>query len=198
VEKQPLFILVDSGSTHNFISNQVAERLHCRLTSIKALIVQVADEGLMTCSSVCKNFQWSMQGVSFETDVYTLDLQNCDMILGIQWLAKLTTIVCNYEEIWMAFMWQGQEVCIKRDNSVPVETIRVEQLKGLLCSTRLIAEISICSLHNVDGTCNEEQPMSTKLQPCALQNTSLAALQEDYQEIFEEPKHLPPPRSHDH
>jgi hypothetical protein len=84
-----------------------------------------------------------MQGVSFETDVYTLDLQNCDMILGIQWLAKLKTIVCNYEEIWMAFLWQGQEVCIKGDKLVTVETIRVEQLNGLLCNTRLIAEISL-------------------------------------------------------
>jgi hypothetical protein len=67
-----------------------------------------------------------MQGVSFETDVYTLDLQNCDMILGIQWLAKLKTIVCNYEEMWMTFIWQGQEVCIKGDKPTPVETIQVE------------------------------------------------------------------------
>jgi len=55
--------------------------------------------------------------------VYTLDLQNCDMILGIQWLAKLKTIVCNYEEMWMAFIWQGQEVCIKGDKPVTVETV---------------------------------------------------------------------------
>nr|TKS08307.1 hypothetical protein D5086_0000105520 [Populus alba] len=82
VEKQPLFILVDSGSTHNFISKQVADRLHCRLTNIKALTVQVADGGLMTCSSMCNNFQWSIQGVSFEADVYTPEFQNCDMILG--------------------------------------------------------------------------------------------------------------------
>jgi len=40
--------------------------------------------------------------------------------------------------------------------------------------------------------------MSTKLQPCALHHTGLTALQASYQEIFEEPKHLPPPRSHDH
>ena len=198
VEKQPLFILVDSGSTHNFISNQVAERLHCRLTSIKALIVQVADGGLMICYSVCNNFQWSMQGVSFETDVYTLDLQNCDMILGIQWLAKLKTIVYNYKEMWMAFIWQGQEVCIKGDKPTLVETIQVEQLNGMLCNTSLIAEISLYSLHSIDSTGNEEQPMSTKLQPCALHHTGLTALQVSYQEIFEEPKHLPPPRSHDH
>jgi hypothetical protein len=59
----------------------------------------------MTCTSVCKKFQWSMQGVSFKTDVFTLDLKNCDMILGIQWLAKLKTIVCNYDEMWMTFIW---------------------------------------------------------------------------------------------
>jgi len=59
----------------------------------------------MTCTFVCKKFQWSMQGVSFETNVFTLDLKNYDMILGIQWLAKLKTIVCNYDEMWMAFIW---------------------------------------------------------------------------------------------
>jgi hypothetical protein len=59
----------------------------------------------MTCTFVCKKFQWSMQGVLFETDVFTLDLKNYDMILGIQWLAKLKTIVCNYDEMWMAFIW---------------------------------------------------------------------------------------------
>jgi len=45
--------------------------------------MQVADGGTMTYTSVCSNFQWSMQGVDFVTDVFTLDLKNCDMILGI-------------------------------------------------------------------------------------------------------------------
>jgi len=57
VEKQPLVILVDSGSTHNFINNHVADRLHCNLTNIKALTVQVADDGIMACTFVCNNFQ---------------------------------------------------------------------------------------------------------------------------------------------
>jgi len=39
VGKQPLFILVDSGSIHNFISNQVADMLGCKLTSIKDLTI---------------------------------------------------------------------------------------------------------------------------------------------------------------
>jgi len=57
VEKQQLFILVDSESTHNFINNQLADMLCCKLTSIKALTVQVVDSETMTCTSVCNNFQ---------------------------------------------------------------------------------------------------------------------------------------------
>ena len=98
----------------------------CKITSIKALTVQVADGGTMTYTSVCNNFQWSIHGVNFTTDVFTLDLKIYDMILGIQWQAKLKTIVYNYENRWMAFMWQGQEVFIKGDEPISIETVRFE------------------------------------------------------------------------
>ena len=116
VEKQPFFILVDFGSTHNFISNQMTDMLRCKTTSIKALTVQVVDGGTMTCTSVCNNFQWSIHRVNFTTDVFTLDLKNCDMILGIQWLAKLKTIICNYEEIWMALCGKAKKSLSKGMN----------------------------------------------------------------------------------
>jgi hypothetical protein len=198
VEKQPLIILVDSGSTHNFISSHVAAKLHCNLTTIKALTVQVADGGIMTCTSVCSNFQWSIQGVDFVTDVFTLELKNCDMILGIQWLATLKTIVCNYEEMWMAFRWQGQEVFIKGNDPVTMETVRLKQLNGLLCSTSLVSEINLCSLRSINSQEQEENPTSTWLQPCLTENTAFTNLQEEYKELFAVPQGLPPPCSHDH
>jgi hypothetical protein len=40
--------------------------------------------------------------------------------------------------------------------------------------------------------------MSTRLRPCVTKNDALTVLQKEYQEVFEEPKSLPPPRSHDH
>jgi len=105
----------------------------------------------MTYTSVCSNFQWSMQGVDFVTDVFTLDLKNYDMILGIHWLATLKNIICNYAEMWMAFRWQGQEVFIKGNDPVSMETIRLEQLNSLLYSTSLVSEINLCSLCSIDG-----------------------------------------------
>jgi len=198
VEKQLIVILIDSGSTHNFISNHVADRLHCNLTNIKALTVQVADGGIMACTSVYSNFQWSIQGVDFVTDVFTLDLKNCDMILGIQWLATLKTIVCNYEEMWMAFIWQGQEVFIKGNDPVTMETVRLKQLNGLLCSASLVSEINLCRLGSINSQEQEKNPTSTGLQPGLAENITFTNLQAEYQELFEEPKGLPLPRSHDH
>jgi hypothetical protein len=160
--------------------------------------MQVADGGTMTCTSMCSNFQWSMQRVDFVTDVFTLDFKNYDMILGIQWLATLKTIVCNYAEMWMAFRWQGQEVFIKGNDPVSTVTIRLEQLNDLLCSTSLVSEINLCNLHSFDSQEHEKQPICTWLQPCIIENTALATPQEEYQELFEEPKGLPPPRSYDH
>jgi hypothetical protein len=57
IGKQSLFILVDSRSTHNFINTQVVYRLHCKLTNIIPLTMQIVNGGRMTCTSICKNFQ---------------------------------------------------------------------------------------------------------------------------------------------
>jgi hypothetical protein len=56
---------MDSESTNNFISTQIADRLHYKLTNIKPLTVQVANGVAMTCISIYKNFQWFLHGVEF-------------------------------------------------------------------------------------------------------------------------------------
>ena len=74
---------MDSESTNNFISPQVADRLHYKLTNIKPLTIQVANGVVMTCISICKNSQLLMQGVEFVADVFILKLKDYDMVLGI-------------------------------------------------------------------------------------------------------------------
>lgn len=43
--KKPLQLLLDSGSTHNFIDTDVALRLDCQVETIPSLWVKVADGG---------------------------------------------------------------------------------------------------------------------------------------------------------
>lgn len=69
------------------------------MTPIKPMEVEAANGGTMSCTIVCKNLQWKMQGVQFQTDVFVMKLQNYDMVLGIQWLKLLGNVLSNYENI---------------------------------------------------------------------------------------------------
>jgi hypothetical protein len=60
VHKLPIFILVDSGSTHNFMNTEVANKLQCKQTPINPVTIKAANGGKMLCSSICKNFSWKM------------------------------------------------------------------------------------------------------------------------------------------
>jgi hypothetical protein len=47
------------------------------------MIVQAANGEKMVCQSMCKGLRWKMQGISFQADVYIIELSNCEMVLGI-------------------------------------------------------------------------------------------------------------------
>jgi hypothetical protein len=83
-DKHPLYILIDSDSSHNFLNSTSANKLQCITTPIRTLVVEIENGGTIHCSAMCKNFRWRMQGVNFMADVFIINLINCDMELGIQ------------------------------------------------------------------------------------------------------------------
>ncbi|GJW73991.1 hypothetical protein Tco_0133361 [Tanacetum coccineum] len=55
-------------------------------------------QNMMSCYE-CKNFQWSLQGETFTSDVMLLPFGGCEIVLGIQWLATLGDIQCNFQHL---------------------------------------------------------------------------------------------------
>ena len=198
VEKSPLFIMIDSGSTHNFINTQVAKKLSCTLTPIRPLAVEAAIGGQMTCTHVCKNFLWKMQGVKFFTDVFVVELNNCDMVLGVQWLATLGNILSNYNDLWMSFIWQGQDILLQGDTPVKLQTIGFEQFNSLINNPNKLVEVNLCSLRVIEDSDHFISSMTTTLQPSLGNNATIDELLHSYQDIFKKPTGLPPLRAHDH
>lgn len=45
VDKLPIFIMIDSGSTHNFLNTWVANKLQCALTPINPVTVKAINGG---------------------------------------------------------------------------------------------------------------------------------------------------------
>ncbi|PWA77168.1 hypothetical protein CTI12_AA226430 [Artemisia annua] len=75
--------------------------------------------------SECKNFKWYFRNIPFATDVMLLPLGGCEMVLGIQWLATLGDMICNFKDLRMEFKYNGKRVllreatCMKIDGESP-------------------------------------------------------------------------------
>ena len=69
VRKKMLNILIDTGSTHNFISCEMAIKLGCVMETVAELKVSAANGEELKCNAVCKQFKWVMQGQLFVADV---------------------------------------------------------------------------------------------------------------------------------
>jgi len=109
IGNRQLHILIDGGSTHNFLKDRLARRLQCDVREVGPLSVGVADGKRLTTNQLCHDFRWNMQGNWFTTDVLLLPLESYDMILGVQWLLPLNDILWNFRKMIMKFEIEGKQ-----------------------------------------------------------------------------------------
>ena len=79
--KTPLHILIDIGSTHNFIDIVIAEKIGLRKETISTQSVTVADGNNLICTAICKGFTWRIKETEFQSDVWLIPLGGCDMVV---------------------------------------------------------------------------------------------------------------------
>lgn len=81
-----LRILIDSGSTNNFLDPQAAKMVKASLINTTPVSVSVADGFIVTSYQQCKGLNWTIQGEEFFTYFRILPLGGIDAVLGVQWL----------------------------------------------------------------------------------------------------------------
>ncbi|XP_042946164.1 uncharacterized protein LOC122279545 [Carya illinoinensis] len=175
-------ILIDSGSTHNFLDPAMLSRVSIPIVAEDKVRVKVANGELVDSEGKVKGVQVGIQGVEFLLDMYVLVLAGCDMVLGVQWLQGLGPILWNFKELTMQFTYQQAVVILKE-----------------LTGHKWIEEGSIqnCNSMEKKGVMlklidNSNQVTPTQI-PSNIQN-----LLNLYTDIFATPKGLPPNHSHDH
>ncbi|XP_074297274.1 uncharacterized protein LOC141627979 [Silene latifolia] len=110
VRNQEVHVLIESGSTHNFVDEEVARRLGCRMSTTYPLEVSVANGEKILTTKACKGFKWQLHGVKFNVDVMVVPLGGCEMVLGVQWLASLGPVSWDFRELRMDFCFKGKKL----------------------------------------------------------------------------------------
>jgi hypothetical protein len=102
-----LVTLLDSGSTHNFISEAAARRTGLPLQHRPRLTAMVANGERVACVGVIRGAPLTIGGASFPADLYVMPLTGYDVVLGTRWLAVLGPIVWDFGNRTVSFTYQG-------------------------------------------------------------------------------------------
>ncbi|GKA82534.1 reverse transcriptase [Tanacetum coccineum] len=140
VGKQPLHILIDYGSTHNFLDVSIAKKLPCQLIHTTPLRVDVANGSKMVSSSECKQFKLTLQGYEYEADCMLLPLGGCDMGKQVftegQWKqAQLASMIVY---VYLTQLMQIQrEAADTSDNNLPLQHLLSKDADVFYMHTKL-------------------------------------------------------------
>lgn len=126
--KKPMQLLLDSGSTHNFLDINLAEKMGCIIQDSSPMMVKVVDGSKMLCDKWVQGFTWKLQGVDFCADVFLLSLGGCDMDLAIQWLSSLGPIIWDFNKLTMQLHYQGHKFLLRGAKLSRLAAIKAHQL----------------------------------------------------------------------
>jgi hypothetical protein len=113
VQFHSLTILIDSGSTHNFLDVKFATSLGFKPLQGDVISVRVANGQKVSSPGSCKAVSVKLQGFSFQTNLFILLVAGCDMVLGIQWLQTLGPILWDFAELKIQFSFQSQKYVLQ-------------------------------------------------------------------------------------
>ncbi|XP_042037749.1 uncharacterized protein LOC121783641 [Salvia splendens] len=183
-------VLIDGGSTHNFIQPSVAEKLSLCVHPISPFRVFVGNGESLRCSHACLRTPITMQGYSFEIDLFILQVNGPDVILGVQWLQELGDVTKNYRNLTMKFGLGDHDIFLQGEGATS-QQISYNNLFSL------IGQEPECELFEMVSVPPDSEPPSTVDTTLPLDAT-LAAVIDKFKMIFSVPTELPPPRGWDH
>jgi hypothetical protein len=107
LQNKSLIVLIDGGSTHNFIDQAIATRFGLPIVKDRKLQVVVANRERVECAGRCQGIMLSIQGITITTDYYVLPVAACQVVLGVQWLETLGPVETDYKQLTMTFRIGG-------------------------------------------------------------------------------------------
>lgn len=127
-------VLFDSGATHSFISFSFVRKHLVTYSTLEEVICVETPVDKRTAILVCKSCPIEIEGWKFVTDLIILEMQDIDIILGMDWLRRhRTRIECYEKQIILRpvgqpeLIYQGK----KKGQSVVLSTKLISKEKSL-------------------------------------------------------------------
>jgi hypothetical protein len=184
IKHRKVIILVDSGSTHNFIHHRVAQETHCYIHAVNNFKIMIANGGSMKCGGCCENVCLQIGDYHLKSHMFAINMGGCDIVLGADWLGTLGPILMDFKELTMQFDQEGQKY------NIQCITVSSPEIISFHCMEKLLKKGHsgvISQLHAIQETETPSVPQD------------LQSILSKHQVVFSTPQGLPPSRGvHDH
>ena len=118
IGEHSVIVLVDSGASHNFISETLANNLGLPISETGVFVVKLGDGRQISSAGMCKQIKLLVNGVSIVADFHLFNLGGVDVILGISWLETLGEVKLNWRTLCMSFEQNGKKMSLQGDPSL--------------------------------------------------------------------------------
>ncbi|XP_061357767.1 uncharacterized protein LOC133302059 [Gastrolobium bilobum] len=186
---QPVQLLIDGGSTHNFITSRMASHFHLTLHVISPFKVRVGNGDALLCSASCNSIPVNIQSHVFTIDVYVIDLKGADIVMGVQWLSTLGPIVTDYAALTMSFVHNNTQVLLQGAVNTHPSHISSSQLHKLMVHNSVSSCLMCFTTQSVEHVGNSGLNDAIP---------GLSQLLHEFADVFLEPTSLPPDREYNH
>ncbi|XP_022858604.1 uncharacterized protein LOC111379464 [Olea europaea var. sylvestris] len=97
----PAIVLMNSGSTHSFISTIFMDKIGSKCVETNNILEVSTPSGeVVNTNQMVKDVKLEIEGKVLKADLYILGMKDFDVILGMDWLGRnYATIVCHKNEV---------------------------------------------------------------------------------------------------
>ncbi|GAU28744.1 hypothetical protein TSUD_372530 [Trifolium subterraneum] len=184
----PVVVLVDSGATHNFIAKSMVQKLGWQVENTPDFRIKLGDGFQTITRGKCPQILFKTGEVSWEIEAYLFDLDGVDVVVGMAWLKSLGDMIVNWKKQTMEFWHEGNWVMLKGIEGTAEAIPALQSVVGRASKGYGKKWWSLeADLNNTEG----------KLEPI-IEHPELKSILESFENVFQEPKGLPPCRSRDH
>lgn len=91
-----MLILVDSGSSHSFVSMSFVNKLCIQLVPVEPQQVRLANGEILITDKKVSQLTWWKNGYTMQADMNVLDQTTYGVTLGFDWLKARSPITCHW------------------------------------------------------------------------------------------------------
>lgn len=98
IQGVPVLVMVDSGATHNFISQKLVHKMEWPIEETPMMNIKLGDGCYKSSRGVCCGMELGIGSFTISPKLHLFELGGIDVVLGMEWLKKLGDMIVNWRQ----------------------------------------------------------------------------------------------------